>query len=167
MKPQAHVFFSHVGANVEVSSCLRRRRIFTPISNDQSMTCSIFAIFPGAFGKQLITIITSRACAFLPSREYSHVSRRWWAISAWTRTPSTLIVARSSRRPYFHSILHSSSRRTCQHWELLVVCTAHRIDRRIESGQQPRALLRVAVRREEGGQVESWVSESVGGAEHA
>lgn len=29
------------------------------------------------------------------------------------------------------------------------------------------ALLRVAVRREEGGQVESWVSESVGGAEHA
>ena len=28
-------------------------------------------------------------------------------------------------------------------------------------------LLRVAVRREEGGQVESWVSESVGGAEHA
>lgn len=29
------------------------------------------------------------------------------------------------------------------------------------------ALLRLAVRREEGGQVESWVSESVGGAEHA
>ncbi|EFN67303.1 hypothetical protein EAG_15085 [Camponotus floridanus] len=43
-------------------------------------------------------------------------------------------------------------------------------DRQIESGQHPsnqRALLRVAVRREEGGQVESWVSESVGGAEHA
>lgn len=88
MKPRAHVFFSHVGANVQVSSCLRRRRIFTPISNDQSMTCSIFAIFPGAFGKQLITIITSRACAFLPSRKYSRVSRRWWAISTWTRTPS-------------------------------------------------------------------------------
>lgn len=147
------------------------------------MTRPILTIFPGAFGKRplLITIITPRMRIFC--QEYSRAHRRHVdddpirPLNGPGHSDRRFEVLRSHFR-------YSRSRSAGDVLSDVLtrggLTSRARFARRIggygttedggigmaKTATNP-ALLRVAVRREEGGQVESWVSESVGGAEHA
>lgn len=162
MKPRAYSFYSRVRTHVGAESRPRRRRVCTLISDDQSMTCSILTIFPDCFRRAINNDNhISSVRVFLPSRVQSRTS-------SMTKPNECLNKVPPFEVPYFRYRTFVLFRRTCQHRELLaVICALDRRTDRIGTASSNQALLRVAVRPEEGGQVESWVSESVGGAEHA